>query len=227
VIAHLTSYGIGTVKNLGNNKSQVDISVIIRHDTDFTVFRDAIERIFYLEYGNGSNMIPLNIPGDKKQINIIKQTYDKIVKELDIQGLIECEILRFGARDESKSIFLRPRKLRGKDFDFEDIDELIEAVKKDKWIFHSFTFAFLDDFKPNYLIKCSYHFKTYKTTVKFISSNFSEEDFKSILVDDETKRRSVEKMKELKHEDLEYDEKFYILHRLISYLKDTYYELNE
>lgn len=227
VIAHLTSYGIGTVKNLGNNKSQVDISVIIRHDTDFTVFRDAIERIFYLEYGNGSKMIPLNIPEDKEQINIIKQTYNKIVKEFDIQGLIECEILRYGARDESKSIFLRPRKLRGKDFDFEDIDELIEAVKKDKWIFHSFTFAFLDDFKPNYLIKCSYHFKPYKTTVKFISSNFSEEDFKSILVDDETKRRSVEKMKELKHEDLEYDEKFYILHRLISYLKDTYYELNE
>ena len=227
VIAHLTSYGIGTVKNLGKNKSQIDISVIIRHDTDFTVFRDAIERIFYLEYGDGRIMIPLNIPSDGKQVNIIKQTYNKIVKEFDIQGLVECELLRHGARDESKSIFLRPRKLRGKDFDFEDMDELIEAVKKGKWIFNSFSFAFLDDFKPNYLIKCSFHFKTYRTTVKFISSKFSEEDIKLLLIDDETKRRSVDKMNELVHEDLEYDEKFHILHRLISYLKNTYYELKQ
>ena len=77
------------------------------------------------------------------------------------------------------------------------------------------------------MIRCSYHFKTHKTTVKFISSKFSEQDFNEILINDETKRRSVEKMQKIKDKDLENGDKFYILHRLISYIKDIFYEIKK
>lgn len=224
LIAHFTSYGVGTVKSIGSNKTQVDISVIIQRDSDYPVFRDAIDWIFYEEFGNGKVMRPLNIPINKEQVNLVKQTYIRLVKELEIKGLNDCEIIRYGDRDDKVPIFLRPKKFKGKDYDFEDIDELIEKLEKGNWLIGSLTFSFLDDLNPNYLIRCSYQFRRKFTTVKFISSKYSDEDFDEILIDPETKRRTMAKMKEIEEEELELDKKFYILHRLITYLKDTYYE---
>lgn len=224
VIAHFTSYGVGTVKSIGSSKTQVDFSVIIRRDSDYPVFRDAIDRIFYEEYGNGKQIKPLNISINKKQINIVKQTFGKLVKEFEIKGLNDCEIIRYGERDDKEPIFLRPKNFKGKGYDFEDIDELIEQIEISNKLLGSITFSFLDDLNPNYLIRCSYQFKHNFTTVKLISSRYSEEDFDEILIDPETKRRTNKKMKEIDEEDLELDKKFYILHRLITYLKDTYYD---
>ena len=222
IIAHFTSYGVGTVKKIGVSKTQVDFSIILQRESDFPVFRDAINQIFYEEFGDGKHVKPLNIPTNEKQIIVVKKTFEKLIKNFDIKGLNDCEVLRSGERDDKEPIFLRSENFKGRGYDFEDIDELIEQIEKGNKLLGSIAFSFLDDLNPNFLIRCSFKFRNNFTTVKFISSKYSEENFDEILIDPDTKRRTNKKMEEINEEDIKLDNKFYLLHRLISYLKDTY-----
>lgn len=222
---NLTSYGIGIIKKLANNKTKIDFSIIIRHERDFTIFRAAMSDILFREFGTGLSIHPLNIPITKEQINIIKEAYKKLLKlEFNFHGLTDCEALRGGDRDDTKDFFLRCGALKGRGFDFETIKDFFDAITKENQLVKSMFFGFTDDLNPNYFIICSYHFKQNKTTVKFINTKYSEEDFDEVLINEETKSRSIKLLNKLDDYDLEYTDKFYILHRFITALKTSYDE---
>ena len=219
----LTSYALCELNNSDQNKTILDVSVIIRHETDYNVMKDSLVRIFSDKFGNNYTMKEFNINIDLNQVDVLKRTFKKLYEECDIKGIVRSKTITSGERDSSKPFAYRSGKLDANKFDFEELDDLINEAKKENWTFDKIYFSFLDKRISNVIIVCSYNFRQYKTTIKFELAKFFEGDIDDVLRNEDTGEKSYSKLEELNDEDLDYGMKFVILNKLIKILKNGFY----
>ncbi|MHA1285454.1 MAG: hypothetical protein ACTSQP_23365 [Promethearchaeota archaeon] len=223
----LTSYAIAELKNSDKKKTTFEISIIITHDTDYSVMKDSLARILSEEFGNKYSIKEFNINVDLQQVNILRRTFKELDKEFEIKGIVRSKTGRSGERDPNKPIIYRSGKLDANEFDFEEPDDLINEAEKENWTFDKIFFAFLDNRIANVIIVCSYNFKRFRTTVKFELAKFFEGDIDYVLTNKDTGEKSYNKLLELNDEDLEYGVMFLLLNKLIKILKNVYYYRKE
>ncbi len=219
----LTSYALCEIKNSDDNKTILDVSVIIRHNTDYNVMKDSLTRIFSEKFGNNYTMKEFNINIDLNQVDILKRTFKNLYEECDIKGIVRSKTRKPGERDSSKPFVYRSGKLDADKFDFEEPDDLVNEAKKENWTFDKIYFSFLDKIISNVIIVCSYNFSQYRTTIKFELAKLFEGDIDDVLRNEDTGEKSYSKFEELNDEDLDYGMKFVILNKLIKILKNTFY----
>ncbi|MEE9377290.1 MAG: hypothetical protein V3V33_04560 [Candidatus Lokiarchaeia archaeon] len=218
---NLTSYGIGILKEQGDN-TKFDIYIIIKHDRDYTIMRDGLRKIFY-DYFNYDEIEfdEFCIPIDNTQPNILERAFNEIDKNFDAFYLTAGNISRLGERDDSKSIIHRSQETIFKRFELEEPQEIVDFVKKENWAFNSISFTFLDDKYPELIFVTTYSFGKYKTTVKFETAKIFNDDINDSIYNPETGERSYNKLDQLNEEYLNYGDKFSILLGIITKLKDN------
>lgn len=219
---NLTSYGIAMLEELDGDKTKIYIFIIIKHDRDFTIMRDGLRKICYDYFKpNEFDFKEFNMPLDTNQPDILERTFNEIDKKFDALYLTAGNILRLGERDETKSIIHRSQQTVFKRFELEEPQEIVDFAKNEIWAFRSISFTFLDDKYPELIFVTSYNFGKYKTTVKFETVKIFNDDINDNLYNPETGERSYNKLDELNEEYLDYGDKFSVLLRIISILKNN------
>lgn len=204
--------------NQENLDTILNIYIIVKHKSDFTITKKAVHRVFYdsdLTIEEKFFEVPI-----EERVKISGEFFRQLESNnIEIIGVIDSKSKRIGARDSSHETSFRSRQLTAKHYDFEDYESVFNEISQKRRELAFLTIAILINQQfPGIIIIVTINYIN-RVTIKINNSYEYTGDLDENIFDQTLSRHSFEKLLHLPKVDLSDTKKFYICEKLFSHLK--------